>query len=88
MLFLVSKHVSHSFDACHQGIHFFMGVVDAKGGTEGAFYAEAMHQGLSTMVARADGYAEAIEQGAHVEVVDVANEEGDDTTSLWLTIDR
>ena len=70
MLFLVSKHVSHSFDACHQGIHFFMGVVDAKRGTEGAFYAEA------------------IEQGTHVEVVDVANEEGDDTTSLWLTIDR
>ena len=65
-------------DGGDEGIDFLTGIVEGKGGAAGAFDAQAVHQGLGTMVARAHGNAEAVEQGAHVEVVDSPHLETDD----------
>jgi len=64
------KHLADSLDACDKGIDIRTGVVKGEAGAAGAFDAQPMHQGLGTMMACADGYAEAVEKRAHVEVVD------------------
>ena len=64
------KHLHHAADAGDEGIHVLSCVVEREAGPAGSFDAEAMHEGLGTMVSGADGDAEAGEQGTHVEVVD------------------
>ena len=64
------KHLLDAADACDQGIDVVPCVVEGEAGAAGAFDAEAMHQGLGTMMPGADSDAEAVEQGTHVEMVD------------------
>lgn len=48
-------------DAGHEGVDFFFRVIKGKRGADGAGDAETVHQGLCTMMTRADGNAEAVE---------------------------
>ena len=72
---MLSEHLSDAVEACHQGIDFFLRVVQGEGGADGSGDAETVHQGLRTVMTGADGYAETVEQGADVEVVDSAEVE-------------
>lgn len=64
------KHLLDALDASNEDIDVFAGVVEGEAGTAGAFDAQAAHQRLGTMMACADGNAQAVEQCAHIEVVD------------------
>ena len=70
---MLSEHLPDAVEACHQGIDFFLRVVQGEGGADGAGDAETVHQGLRTVMTGADGDAETVEQGADVEVVDLTN---------------
>ena len=70
---MLSEHLPDAVEACYQGIYFFLRVVQGEGGADGSGDAETIHQGLRTVMTRADGNAEAVEQGADVEVVDLTN---------------
>ena len=72
------EHLLDAEDGGDKGIYLLAGVVEGEGGAAGALDAEAAHEGFGTMVAGTDGDAETVEQGAHVEVVDVADLETDD----------
>ena len=80
---MLSEHLSDAVEACHQGIHLFLRVVQGEGGADGAGNAETVHQGLRTVMTGADGYAETVEQGADVEVVDLTNIETYDCVLRW-----
>ena len=73
---MLSEHLPDAVEACYQGIHFFLRVIQGEGGADGSGNAETVHQGLRTVMTGADGYAETVEQGADVEVVDGAEVEG------------
>ena len=75
---VLSEHVPHALDAGDEGVDLLLRVVEAEGGADRPLDAQPLHQRLRTMVPGADGDAEAVEQRAEVEVVDVADEEGDD----------
>ena len=77
-----SEHLGDPFDAFGQGVHLLEGVVEGEGGTHRALHAQAAHQRLGAMVPRAHGDAQAVEQRAHVQVVDAAHQEGDDGVPL------
>ena len=64
------KHLADAAYAFNEGIDVLAGIVERETGAAGAFYAETMHEGFGTMVACADGDAEAVELGALVELVD------------------
>ena len=70
---MLSEHLSDAVEACHQGIYLFLRVIQGEGGADGSGDAETVHQGLRTVMTGADGNAEAVEQGADVEVVDLTN---------------
>ena len=74
-----SEHLADASDACDEGIDVVPRVVEGEAGTAGAFDAEAVHEGLGTMVTCAHGYAEAVEECTQVKVVDIAHEETDDS---------
>jgi hypothetical protein len=72
-LMMLSEHLSDAVEACHQGIYLFLRVVQGEGGADCSADTQTIHQGLRTVMTRADGDAEAVEQGADVEVVDLTN---------------
>ena len=76
------KHLADATYAIDQCIDVLTCVVKGEAGSACALDSEASHEGFGTMMACADGYAEAVEQRSHVEVVDVANLEGDDGVVL------
>lgn len=57
----VSKHLPDALYAGDEGIDILAGIVEGEAGAAGSFYAEAAHQRLCTMMACADGDAEAVE---------------------------
>ena len=65
----LSEHLTNAVDACHKGIDLFFCIVKGEAGTNGAFDAEAVHEGFCTVVTCAHSNAEAIKEGAEVEVV-------------------
>ena len=77
-----SEHAAHPHDSVHQRIDFLPRVVQAEGGADGAFDAQPLHQRLGTVVAGAHRNPQAVEQCSHVEVMNVAHEEGDDAAFL------
>ena len=68
-----SKHLTDPTDAVHQYVHLLKGIVEGERSAYRSKNAQAVHQGLGTVVAGAYGDAEAVEQGADVEVVDLTN---------------
>ena len=64
------EHLLYAEDGSNEGIHFLTGVVKSEGRTASAFDAEAMHERFGTVMTRADGDAEAVEQSAPVEMMD------------------
>ena len=72
------EHARDALDALCQTVYLFTGVVEAEGGAHGAEDAQVVDEGLGAVVAGAHGDAQAVEQGAHVHGVDVADEEADD----------
>ena len=79
---MLSEHLPHPFNPRHEHIHLFPRIIQPERRAHRPFDAEACHQRLGAVMACADGDAEAVQQGAHVEVVDVAHEEGDDPAAL------
>jgi len=73
-----SEHLGDAAYACYECIDFFLGIIEGEGGADGAADAQAVHQGLGAMMTCADGNAQTVEQGAHVQMMDVANEERND----------
>lgn len=64
------KHFSYTLDSGDEGINVLASVVESKAGTTGSLYAQTVHQRFGTMVAGTNGDTEAVEQSAHIEVVD------------------
>ena len=79
---MLSEHLPYPLNPRHQRVHLFLRVVQPERGAHRAFDAEARHERLGAVMPRAHGDAQAVEQGAEVEVVDVAHEEGDDAALL------
>ena len=79
---MLSEHLPYPLNPRHQRVHLFLRVVQPERGTHRAFDAEARHERLGAVMPCAHGDAQAVEQGAEVEVVDVAHEEGDDAALL------
>ena len=77
-----SEHLGDPFDAFDEGVHLLEGVVEGEGGAHRALHAQAAHQRLGAVVARAHGDAQAVEQRAHVQVVAAAHQEGADSVPL------
>ena len=71
----VSEHAAYALYSGDKGINLFFCVVQSERGADGALYAETLHEGLRAVVTGAHGYAETVEKGAHVEVVDIAYKE-------------
>jgi len=67
------KHPHDAGEPVGEGIDLGLGVVESERSPHHALRPEAVHQRLGTVVSRAHGYAEAVEQGAYVEVVDAAD---------------
>ena len=72
------EHLLDTENGRNKRIHLLVSVVECKGGTASAFDAEAMHERFGTVVARTDSYAETVEEGAHVEVMDGPHLKTDD----------
>ena len=70
-----SEHTAHTCDAIHKGVYLVLGVIEGERGSHHALHAEVLHHGLGAVMTSAHGYAEAVEECAHVEVVYVAHEE-------------
>ena len=64
------KHLLDALDAGDKGIDILAGVVEGETGAAGSLDAQTVHQWFGTMMAGTNGYAEAVEQSAHIEVVD------------------
>src|SRR5213075_3256991 len=60
------KHLAHFFQACHQRIRFFHGVVESKGCSSCGRDAKALHQRLGTVMAGSDSDPFLIEDGANI----------------------
>ena len=71
-----SEHAYHALQPGYESIDFRFRVVEGERGPCHAFHAATCHQRLCTMVSRADGDAEAVEQGAEVHGMDVCHVEG------------
>ena len=69
------EHLSHTFDACHEGVNLLFRVVQGKRCTDSALYSKTRHERLGAMVACAHSNAQAIEQGSDVKMMDVAHVE-------------
>ena len=72
------EHLLDTENGRNKRIHLLVGVVESKGCTASAFDAKAMHERFGTVVTRADSYAETVEEGAHVEVMDGPHLKTDD----------
>ena len=77
-----SEHLGDTSDGIDEGVNFIGRRIESKTYTCGTFNLKSMHEWFCTVVTSADGDAEAVEEGAEVEVVDVVsvflNEEGND----------
>ena len=73
------KHLGYPADAFDEGIDFFLCIIHGKGGTHGAEHTETFHERLRTVVTRADGNAETVEECAEVGMMDIADIERDDS---------
>ena len=70
-----SKHLADSTDASNQRVYLFLRVIEGEGCTDSTADAQSVHQGLCTMMTCADGNAQTVEQGTHIQMMDIANEE-------------
>ena len=75
--------MAHALHASHQGIDLFLGVIERERCTHRAFYAQSLHEWLRTVVSCAHGNAQAIEQRAHVEMMDISHQKRDYGSSLF-----
>jgi hypothetical protein len=73
LLFPYLEHTLHSFDALYKRVYFFFGIVQTKRGSASAFHAQSSHEWFGAMMTRANGYAEAVKQSAHVQMMDVGS---------------
>ena len=71
----MSEHLAYALYAFNKNVYLLLCVIHGKRGSHRALYAETYHEGLGAVVTGANGYAETVEQRAHVEMVDVAYEE-------------
>ena len=74
----LAEHGADAGEGGEEGIDVGLGVVEGEGGTDGAGDAEAIHERLGTVVTRADGDAEVVEERAHVAGVSALEVEGDE----------
>jgi len=82
-----SEHLGGAAEGGEEGIDVGLGVVEGEGDADGAGDAEALHEGLGTMVAGADGDALMVEQDADIGGVGVAEVEGDERRRLAVDMD-
>ena len=73
--FFLSEHAYHPFEALHQGIHLFTGIVQGKRGPHCTLNAQTVNQRLCTMMTRTYGYAQTVEQGPHIHGMDITHQE-------------
>ena len=66
------KHLADAKYSFDQRIDIFACIIKGKTGSASAFYAQAMHERFSTMMACANCYAESVEQSSHIEMMNVA----------------
>ena len=71
------EHLRNAFYACYKRINLLLGVVQGEARTNGSQNAIAVHQRLSTMMACTNGDAQAVEQGSHIHVMNITNQEAD-----------
>ena len=70
-----SEHLHDAEDAFIELIDLFARIIEGEGSAYSAADAETGHDRLCTMVPRAYGDAESVEQRAHIEVVDAVYKE-------------
>ena len=75
----VSEHLADTLDGRGEDIYLLLRVVQGERCPRRALYLQTLHEGLGAVVACADSDTETVEECAHVEMVDVAYEEADDS---------
>ena len=74
----LTQHRHDSFQGVDQHVHLFRIVIHGEGGAYSAGNTIAVHDGLSAMVASADGDAELVEERADIIGMRIADKEGED----------
>ena len=73
-----SKHRVDAFNGCNEGIDFLESVVKCEADARSSEHTQAVHERLGTVMARANGYTETVEQRAPVHMMAVAELRPDD----------
>ena len=71
------EHLRNAFYACYKRINLFLGVVQGEACTNGSQDAITVHQRLSTVMTCTNGDAQAVEQGSHIHMMNITNQEAD-----------